>query len=188
MTGMRIALAVLMLMANAIGCARLSAQSTTHLAPFDSISNRTGAPYARPVAFQEAAQRASRTGFVMEWLGGMAGSAASFGLGIAFADSCNDDPDDFLNLDCAVNAAFVTVAISIPASALGTYALGEVVNSRPSAVGALIGSVVGVVGGALVISALDSDSSDNDVAIVLGYAAAQGLFSAIGSRIGAALR
>jgi hypothetical protein len=184
---MRIAPAVLILMGLASGLARLSAQSTTHLAPLDSISIRTGAPYVVPAAFQQDAQRSSGTGFVMEWLGGTAGSAASFGLGIALAN-CDDDPDDFINIDCAVNAALVTLLISIPASVVGTYFLGQAVDSQPSAGGAFIGSIVGMVGGILVANALDSDSSDNDVALVLGYAATQGLFTAIGSRIGAALR
>ena len=133
-----------------------------------------------------AQTRSGGSAWLTEAAGGALGSAAGFGLGLVVFDdeNCGDD------LDCIFeDVAGVLVSASAGAT-LGTWIVGEMADTEPSLGGAALGSLVGAVAGLGVIKLLDEADPDADegVTAVIGFAVSQGMITALGSRIGAALR
>jgi hypothetical protein len=138
------------------------------------------------LAAPASAQRSGGSAWAIEAAGGTLGSAAGFGLGLAIFDDddCGDD------LGCIFSdVAGVLVSASTGAT-LGTWALGRAADTGPSLGGAVLGSLVGAVAGLGAIKLLDEADPDLDegAVAVIGFGVSQGAITALGSRIGAALR
>jgi hypothetical protein len=141
-----------------------------------------------PVSFAAAGDRRGAPPLVVEWLGGAAGSAAGFGIGLALGGDCGTD-----DLACLINDAAVAVLLGTVGAAAGTWTAGRLGETGPSGWGATIGSVAGAFAAIGVTHLLSEelnvlDTGDGDVGLVLAYAVTQGFVSAAGSRLFAALR
>jgi hypothetical protein len=138
--------------------------------------------YAAPAS----AQRSGGSAWAIEAAGGTLGSAAGFGLGLAIFDDddCGDD------LACIFSDVAGVLFSAFTGAALGTWLLGRTADTEPSLGGAVVGSLAGAVAGLGVVKLLDEADPDLDegAAAVIGLALSQGVLSALGSRIGAALR
>ena len=137
-------------------------------------------------AMPASAQRAEGSAWAIEAAGGALGSAAGFGLGLALLDD-NDCGDD---LGCIFRDVAGVLAGASAGATLGSWALGDAADTEPSVGGAALGSLAGAVAGLGVIKLLDEAAPDLDegAVAVIGFAVSQGIFTALGSRIGAALR
>jgi hypothetical protein len=132
----------------------------------------------------QPAQRAGARAFLVETAGGVGGSLLGFGLLFLQGDDCGED------LGCTLRHAFEAVALGTVASAGGAYLAGRLADTQPSGVGAVLGAVVGVAAGVGLwhLFTEDLDVVNNERAAVLSYTVTQGVFTALGSRIGSALR
>ena len=134
-----------------------------------------------------AQPRAGAAAWGIEAVGGTLGSLAGFGAGILLAEDqdCEDD------LQCELTQAGVAVGLATMGATLGNWAIGRAADTGPSFAGAAVGSLVGAAAGIGVVKLLDemdSSSSPSQGAIVVGFSVTQGVLTALGSRIGAALR
>lgn len=143
-----------------------------------------------PAAAAATAQR-SEHGFGaalgIEAAGGFLGSLAGLGLGVLVFD-----PDDCNNedLECLLKDAAGVMLVGAAGSAGGAYAVGRWQDTRPSLLGAVVGSLGGLAAGLGLDHLLAEDVDlirDEGVRLVI-YSATQGLVTALGSRIGDALR
>lgn len=136
------------------------------------------------------AQRETRPGvnaFAIEAAGGTVGSLAGVALGLAVArvDSCDSE-----DLSCILSGISVGGLGGVIGATLGTVVAGRRFDTRPSAAGAFIGSLVGVAAGIGVVHLITEEASTRlgRVGSVLVFSTTQGVVTALGSRIGAALR
>jgi len=136
---------------------------------------------------QASGARAGASAFAIESAGGILGSAAGFGLGVLLTNPENCASDD---LSCTLEKVAAALAISAVGSGLGTTLLGRQANTRPSAVGAFLGAVVGIVAGVGVVHLVSEelDLSRENAVQWIGYTVTQGVVTALGSRLFAALR
>jgi hypothetical protein len=137
----------------------------------------------------EAASAQERTGmreWTIEAAGGTLGSVAGFGIGLAIFDDddCGDD------LGCIFEDVAGVLAFSSAGATMGTWSLGSAASTDPSFGGALIGSLVGAAAGLGILKVLEEMDSDwNEGApAVIGFTVTQGVLTAVGSRVGKALR
>jgi hypothetical protein len=133
-----------------------------------------------------AQERTGMRDWTIEAAGATIGSVAGFGIGLAIFDDddCGDD------LDCIFEDVAGVLAFSSVGATMGIWALGSAANTDPSFGGALIGSLAGAAAGLGILKVLeeiDSDWSEGAPAVI-GFTVTQGVLTAIGSRVGKALR
>lgn len=135
-------------------------------------------------ARQERGGSGSRA-FLIEAVGGIGGSLLGFSLVYALSDDCPVE-----DLGCHIETAFGGIALGTGLSALGTYLAGRAGDTRPSGLGATLGSVVGAAAGlgAWHLFTEELDVVNARLPATLVYSATQGVFSALGSRLVSALR
>jgi len=140
------------------------------------------------IAHGQAANESSfGRSFGIEATGGIIGSAAGAGLGIAISGVTRCPADD--DVICVFERLGVAAAIATASSAAGTYYAGKMGDTRPSAPGAIIGSLAGVAAGLGVLRLIDeTDSRLGEVGSGIVFAVSHGIVTALGSRIGAAIR
>ena len=136
------------------------------------------------------AQRETRSGvnaFAIEAAAGTVGSLAGVALGLAVAsvDSCDSE-----DLSCILSGISVGGLGGVIGATLGTVVAGRRLDTRPSAAGAFIGSLIGVAAGIGVVHLITEEASTRlgRVGSVLVFSTTQGVVTALGSRIGATLR
>ena len=123
--------------------------------------------------------------FVTEWAGGTLGSLAGLGLGLLIAqpDRCGGD-----DIECVFDTLGTVWLTSSLGAAGGVQVGGRLGDTSPSLTGALIGGVFGAVAGALVLTVLEEATTTDGALAVATFSVTQGLVSALGSRIGWAIR
>lgn len=123
--------------------------------------------------------------FLVEAAGGVAGSLLGFGLVYLMGNDC-----DVEDLACNLEHAFGGIALSTATSAAGTYLAGRLGDTQPSGFGAILGSAAGAAAGIGMwhLFTEELDLINNDLAATLSYSVTQGIVTALGSRIGRALR
>jgi hypothetical protein len=122
---------------------------------------------------------------VIEAAGGTLGSAAGIGVGLAVARPDECDGEDIECILRGVGAVGLIAAVTAP---LGTYALGNALDTGVSGWGALLGSVAGLAAGAGVIKLFDEAGENLDGAgAVVAVSLTHGVVTALGSRLAAAL-
>jgi hypothetical protein len=139
---------------------------------------------AAPLTAQSESSRSAGGSFAIEWLGGSLGSAAGLAIGRAIHDDCGED------IACSLSAAATSVGISTVGAASGAYVLGRSLDTQPSGTGAILGSILGAAAaiGLDHLLSEDLDVTRNDLALHASFALTQGLVTALGSRLFAALR
>jgi hypothetical protein len=131
-------------------------------------------------------ERSGGSAWAIDAAGGAVGSLAGFGLGaLAMRDSCEAE-----DLECYLDAVGAVVLSASVGSTLGAWAAGEIGGTEPSLLGAALGSLAGAVAGAGIIKLIDEADSDGGDGGGAGFAfvVTQGMVTALGSRIGAAVR
>jgi hypothetical protein len=131
-------------------------------------------------------QRGGGEAWAIEAAGGSVGSLVGFGVGALMARGDCEAED----LECYLDAVGRVLLTASAGATLGTWGLGKATDTEPSLVGAALGSLAGALAGAGVIKLIDEASSNSDAGggAVIGFSIAQGAVTALGSRIGAALR
>jgi hypothetical protein len=130
--------------------------------------------------------RSGAEAWAIETAGGSVGSLAGFGVGALMARGDCEAED----LECYLDAVGRVLLTASAGATLGAWALGKAADTEPSLIGAAVGSLAGALAGAGVIKLIDeaSDGGGGDGGAVIGFSIAQGAVTALGSRIGAALR
>jgi hypothetical protein len=181
-------------MAAAPGPALGQAESATTAAGAAIASCRPGAAQFDPIAAAPGARVAAArqnptaaAAFLIELAGGAVGSLAGFGLGVLITDPEDCSSDDLL---CYLEDVGIALAISGGTAGLGAVLAGRVADTHPSVPGAFVGSVVGIAAGLGVVHLISEefDLSRDRAALWLGYTVTQGVVTALGSRLFAALR
>jgi hypothetical protein len=118
---------------------------------------------------------------MIEWGGAALGAGVTSGafLLTVEAGACGDD------FGCVVDTVAGLAVISTAGSVAGLWGATQVAQTDGSLWGGLAGGLIGSVAG---LVAADRIGGDSDVGIALSIGLTQGLFTAMGSRIGAALR
>jgi hypothetical protein len=142
------------------------------------------------LGFAAEAQEGERTWgakFAIEALGGTVGSLAGFGAGVLVAglDECDNE-----SLLCILEDVAITVGGSTVGSGLGAWGAGRLGSTRPSGLGAALGSLAGAAAGLGLVHLLSEelDLNPGDGVLLLSYAVTQGVLAALGSRLIAAIR
>jgi hypothetical protein len=140
-----------------------------------------------PALARSMPRRAGGVGaFAVEALGGTLGSAAGLGLGILITDPgrCSDD------LTCTLESLGVALGISGAGSGIGSFLSGRLADTDPSTIGGLIGGLLAIPAGVGVAHLLSEEMelTREDFLLAASYSLTQGIITALGSRIGAALR
>ena len=101
-----------------------------------------------------------------------------------------DDEDCGDDLECIFDEVAGVLAISSAGATIGAWALGRAADTSPSFVGSALGSIVGAAAGLGVLKLLDEIDPDYDegTGAIIGFSLTQGVFTAIGSRVGKAMR
>lgn len=135
-----------------------------------------------------AAQRSDAAAWGIETVGGALGSAAGFGLGILIV--AQDDEDCGDDIGCIFSDVALVLATASAGSTLGAWGLGEAADTDPSLLGAAVGSVAGAAAGLAMLKVVEEIDPmwDEGAPAVLTFTLSQGAVTALGSRIGAALR
>lgn len=138
-------------------------------------------------ALPRTIQRAGGSAFLIEFAGATAGSLAGLGLGLLIArpDDCNNE-----DIECILRGIGVAGLTSFAGAPAGAVLLGNWADTSPSVWGALIGSAAGVAAGAGLLK-LAEDVDDDALPVLYGlvlFSGTHGLLTALGSRIGAAIR
>jgi hypothetical protein len=137
-----------------------------------------------PGLAQESAPGGARR-FAVEAAGGVLGSAvgATVGLAAFRVDKCPVDDD----VKCVLGRLSLTGATSVVGATLGVVLLGRAQDTEPSIGGAFIGSVAGAAAGAGLLSATSGSRTGTSgrITSVVLYSLAQGVVTAVGSRLGA---
>lgn len=124
--------------------------------------------------------------FPVEFLGAAAGSLVGLGAGLLLA-SPNDCDED---LACMFERIGIVGLLSVVGAPAGTMLAGGWAGTRPSLLGAALGSVVGAAAGAGVLK-LGEEIGDGSIPVVyavIGYTGVHALLTAAGSRLGALIR
>jgi hypothetical protein len=133
-----------------------------------------------------AQERSGAEAWAIETAGGSVGSLVGFGVGALMARGDCEAED----LECYLDAVGRVLLTASAGSTLGAWGLGKATGTNPSFIGAALGSLAGALAGAGAIKLIDEATSDGDGGggAVIGFSIAQGVVTALGSRIGAALR
>lgn len=132
-------------------------------------------------------RRAAGSSFLIEFVGATAGSLVGLGLGLRIArpDECNNE-----DLECILRGVGVAGLTSFVGAPAGAVLLGNMAETSPSVWGAWIGSAAGVAAGAGLLKLaeeVDDDTLPVRYSLVV-FSGTHGLLTALGSRIGAAIR
>ena len=143
---------------------------------------------AAPGAAAQAPTASGTRAFVVEALGGTAGSAAGvvLGVGLSGVDRCPEDDD----VECVLGRLSVVAIGSVVGATTGTTVVGHLVDSHPSTAGAVVGSLAGVAAGVGMLHLLTQVAGRDlgRASSTAVYAVTQGLVTALGSRVGAWMR
>jgi hypothetical protein len=141
---------------------------------------------AAPARAQQAPPPTAQVAYGVEAAGGVTGSALGFGTVLLLAESnaCGDD------LSCVLGHVALALTAASVGSAVGAYAAGRTYDTRPSGPGAVAGALAGAVVGVGVDHLLRDELNVGmgKVATVAVFALTQGVVTALGSRVAAALR
>lgn len=173
--------------------ASVAAQSMSVAAQSTSVASVPDVTLVRP-PLRFAAEPSDRfemrqgvPAFLPEFAGAVVGSLAGLGLGLLIArpDECNNE-----DLACILRGIGVAGLTAFAGAPVGAVLLGNLADSSPSVWGALIGSAAGLAAGAGLVHL--ADEVDDDALPVLYnlviFGGTHGLLTALGSRIGAAIR
>ena len=130
-------------------------------------------------------ERSGGEAWAIEAAGGVLGSAAGFGVGLALVDDdCGDD------LICIFTDVAAVLAMASGGSALGAWGLGRAADTDPSLGGAIVGSLAGAVASLGTLKLVDeiAPEADDRATAVITVSLTQGAITALGSMLGAALR
>lgn len=125
--------------------------------------------------------------FAVETVGATAGSVAGVVLGLAVSrpDRCGVD-----DLACTIRGLGVAGVGSVIGSTAGAVIAGRSRDTRPSSVGAFVGAVAGAFAGVGLVHALTEEVNlklEKPLTVAV-YSLAQGVVTALGSRLGASIR
>ena len=143
-------------------------------------------------SFPSASSSQARTtsgssAFAVETLGATAGSVAGVVLGLAVSrpDRCGVD-----DLECTIRGLGVAGVGSVIGATAGAVVAGRSRDTRPSSIGAFVGAVAGAFAGVGLVHALTEEANLKlERPLTVGvYSLAQGIITAIGSRLGASIR
>jgi hypothetical protein len=130
---------------------------------------------------------ASAPSFAIEAGGGIVGSGIGVAVGIAISGVNRCPVED--DVVCIFKRLGVAAGIAAATSAAGTYSAGRMGDTRPSAPGAIIGSVAGVAAGLGVLRLIDEGTAKpGRVGSAIVFAVSHGIVTAVGSRVGATIR
>lgn len=140
-----------------------------------------------PAPANATAVRQSGAAFPIEFAGAMAGSLIGLGAGLLIASPNECDSED---IACILERLGWVGLMSVVAAPAGTMLVGDWADTRPSLLGAAIGSVAGAVAGVGVLKLTEEIDDDPFPALfaLIAYSGTHGLLTAAGSRIGAAFR
>lgn len=130
-------------------------------------------------------QQTGASALATEAAGATIGSLIGFGAVYLTREGC--DADD---LGCVLERVSVGLVLSTVGAAAGAHLAGNWRDTQPSGWGATLGAIVGAAGGlgAWHLFTEELDISNDPAVAILGYSLTQGIFTAIGSRIGKAMR
>ena len=177
-------LSLALLLADASISAPAAAQTQYSAMPYSVSRSARVLDWHPPVPGQEREPRSGAEAFGIEWLGATLGSAAGFGLAAALTGDCGED------LACIINGFSLSLLTSSAGAAGGGYVAGNLVRTQPSAVGSIIGALVGAAAGVGTVHLVseDLDLTHSDFLVGVTYTINQGLFTALGSRVFADFR
>jgi hypothetical protein len=119
--------------------------------------------------------------FAIEASGAAAGSLITAALAYQIANKtrgeCNVD-----DLGCLLGRIGVMGSASIVGATAGGLLAGRAADTRPSAVGSVLGAVIGVATGAGVIKLLEEANVRSEPVVIVSYGIAQGITTALFSR------
>jgi hypothetical protein len=146
-----------------------------------------GAPEARAQRSAPVVARGARA-FVVEALGGSAGSALGIGLGLVIAKPGGCPSND--DIACILRRLGAVGIIAVAGTTVGTVVAGRWAGTDPSIVGALLGAAVGAAAGIGLEHLITEEMNQSlgDAGAVVLFSVSQGILAAAGSRLGAALR
>ncbi|MGH7502188.1 MAG: hypothetical protein ACREL7_10570 [Longimicrobiales bacterium] len=138
-------------------------------------------------ACAQAPERAPVSAFLIETVGGTVGSAAGFGIALALTgpDDCHSD-----DLACTLRRLGISLLASAGGAATGDVLAGNMADTRPSPLGATIGSLAGIAAGVGIVHLFSEelDITRSDAALFVSYSLSQGILTALGSRLAAWIR
>lgn len=138
------------------------------------------------VGAQEPEGPTAVAAFGIEAAGAVGGSLVGVGLGILIAqpDDCGDD------LSCTLNDAALVGLSSALGAAGGDFLVGRLAGTDPDLLGAALGAVVGAVAGAGLLKLLEEagTGASEGATAVISFSVTQGVLTAAGSRMLAAIR
>ena len=143
------------------------------------------AVWSSPAAAQAPPSASFGRSFAVETTGGVLGSAAGIGIGLAVArpDECDSE-----NIECILRGVGAVGLIAAVTAPVGTYALGNALDTGVSGWGAILGSVAGLAAGAGVIKLFDEAGENIEGAgALVAVSLTHGVVTALGSRLVAAL-
>lgn len=128
-------------------------------------------------------QGPSSPALLAETGGGILGSLAGLGLGLAISRPDRCDSED---IECALERASLAALTSIAGATVGAVMAGKAVDSEPSAAGAVLGAIAGTVAGVVMIKVIDEAFSGRQegAGAVVTFSVSQGFLTAVGSRLG----
>jgi hypothetical protein len=139
------------------------------------------------VGAQVAGGPTSVRSFAIEAGGGILGSGVGTAVGLAISGVTRCPADD--DVICVFKRLGIAAGITAATSAAGTYSAGRMGDTRPSAPGAIVGSVAGVAAGLGVLRLIDNGNGKlGRVGSGIVFAVTHGAVAALGSRAGASIR
>ena len=130
-------------------------------------------------------QDSGRSAFLIEAVGATAGSLAGFGAIYLFKNDCDSE-----DLECILETGGLALVTSTVGAAVGAMLAGNRGDTAPSGWGAVLGAIAGSAAGIGTWHLFTEEINvSNSPAFAIGtYALTQGIVTAIGSRIGRALK
>ena len=123
------------------------------------------------------AQTSGGAHFGWEVAGGVGGSLAGLGLGIALAsdDDCGEE------LECILDGVALALVTSAAGSVTGSLLAGHLSGDEPSTVGAIVGGVVGAVAGLGVVKLLEESGVEGRAFPIFSFSVSQGFLTGAGA-------
>jgi hypothetical protein len=122
--------------------------------------------------------RANSDAFVIEGTAAIAASAVSLGAAVMSIDKCGDD------LGCGIGVIGLGLVGAAVLAPVADVVVGHAFNTKPSAIGAAVGSIVGSAAAiGLVYLITEAGGFQNEPEVIVAYAVPHGVFTALGSRL-----
>lgn len=133
----------------------------------------------------DTATRSGSAAFLIEAAGGIAGSLAGFGLIYSTDSGCGSE-----DLVCNLRQAGAAVLVGTIGAASGAYIAGRLADTEPSALGIIIGAIAGAGAGLGAAHLVTEELNwvNSDAGAIITFSVAQGVTTALGSRIVRALK